>query len=625
MASQFFGLNIAYTGLTASNASLNTTANNIANTETKGYSRQTVNQTAADALRSYTTYGCSGAGVEANSVERTRDAFYDFKYWNNNSGYGENSELAYYMKQIEDYFTDTDTVKGFTTVFNEMYTSLSEVSKSAGDSTVKSQFVGYAEEMAYYFNSMASNLEKLQSDCNQEIKNKVDQINAYASEIASLNKQINVIELTGVTANELRDQRDLIIDGLSKIVDVKVSETPIYDTTNLSRDTGANRYQVEIAGGQMLVDTNDYNQLVCNARASYETVNQSDATGLFDISWTDGREFNVYSDQIGGELRGLIEMRDGNNGENFQGTVNSVGQNAGGNTTVNISFTASYMKELETCTLSDDGGVIRLGNEEYVYDSFSVTYGADGKIASYEFVISNDTNKNEKQPDTGRIGKEAEVGNSIDYQGIPYYQQQMNEWVRKFSGAFNSILTGTGSVDGYGKSADVLFTAEDALSGDDLKFLDSRSGATVITSTDDSYYRLTAKNMSISADIRKDAELLATHTEAAAGQDKSDITDALIKMRTDKSTMSFRGSNAGEFLQCILSDISLNASSANTLTDNSKNLALAIENQRQGVSGVDGDEEALNLVKYQHAYNLASQMIQVLSEVYDRLILQTGV
>ena len=318
-------------------------------------------------------------------------------------------------------------------------------------------------------------------------------------------------------------------------------------------------------------------------------------------------------------------MRDGNNGENFQGTVNSVGQNAGGNTTVNISFTASYMKELETCTLSDDGGVIRLGNEEYVYDSFSVTYGADGKIASYEFVISNDTNKNEKQPDTGRIGKEAEVGNSIDYQGIPYYQQQMNEWVRKFSGAFNSILTGTGSVDGYGKSADVLFTAEDALSGDDLKFLDSRSGATVITSTDDSYYRLTAKNMSISADIRKDAELLATHTEAAAGQDKSDITDALIKMRTDKSTMSFRGSNAGEFLQCILSDISLNASSANTLTDNSKNLALAIENQRQGVSGVDGDEEALNLVKYQHAYNLASQMIQVLSEVYDRLILQTGV
>jgi len=59
MPSQFFGLNIAYTGLTASNAALNTTANNIANAETAGYSRQHVVQEAADALRTFTTYGCA--------------------------------------------------------------------------------------------------------------------------------------------------------------------------------------------------------------------------------------------------------------------------------------------------------------------------------------------------------------------------------------------------------------------------------------------------------------------------------------------------------------------------------------------------------------------------------------
>ena len=64
MPSQFFGLNIAYTGLTASNAALNTTANNISNTETAGYSRQQVHQEAANALRTFTTYGCAGAGVD---------------------------------------------------------------------------------------------------------------------------------------------------------------------------------------------------------------------------------------------------------------------------------------------------------------------------------------------------------------------------------------------------------------------------------------------------------------------------------------------------------------------------------------------------------------------------------
>ena len=89
--------------------------------------------------------------------------------------------------------------------------------------------------------------------------------------------------------------------------------------------------------------------------------------------------------------------------------------------------------------------------------------------------------------------------------------------------------------------------------------------------------------------------------------------------------MSFRGCNAGDFLQCVLADVALNAQSANTLTDSYTSIAGTIDNQRLSVSGVDSDEEALSLVQFQHAYNLASQMISVLSEVYDRLILQTGV
>ena len=79
MASQFFGLNIGYTGLLASNAALNTAANNIANVETEGYSRQGIHSEAAEALRVFTTYGCAGAGVETLSIERIHDEFYDNK------------------------------------------------------------------------------------------------------------------------------------------------------------------------------------------------------------------------------------------------------------------------------------------------------------------------------------------------------------------------------------------------------------------------------------------------------------------------------------------------------------------------------------------------------------------
>ena len=188
------------------------------------------------------------------------------------------------MQQIEDLFSDDKTIEGFTTIFNDMYAALAEVQKNAGDATTKSQFIGFANNLAYYFNTVSENLKNMQLDINAEIKNKVDEINSYAREISSLNQQINVIELTGTTANELRDQRDVLIDKLSLVTSVEITETPVYDINN-GRDTGAKRYVVQIAGGQLLVDSGEYFELECVAKASYEANNQSDALGLFDIKY----------------------------------------------------------------------------------------------------------------------------------------------------------------------------------------------------------------------------------------------------------------------------------------------------------------------------------------------------
>ena len=113
---------------------------------------------------------------------------------------------------------------------------------------------------------MAGNLEKFRRISIRRLNWKVDQINSLPVRSPPLNKQINTIELAGTKANELRDRRTLLIDELSKIVDVEVKETPIIDANNENRETGANRYMVKIAGGQMLVDGSDYNGLECVAR-----------------------------------------------------------------------------------------------------------------------------------------------------------------------------------------------------------------------------------------------------------------------------------------------------------------------------------------------------------------------
>ena len=87
----------------------------------------------------------------------------------------------------------------------------------------------------------------------------------------------------------------------------------------------------------------------------------------------------------------------------------------------------------------------------------------------------------------------------------------------------------------------------------------------------------------------------------------------------------YNGGTAGEFLECIITDIALDTNTAKTLSSNYDEIGRMIEQQRLSVSGVDNDEEALNLVKYQNAYNLSAKMISVLTEIYDRLILETGV
>ena len=666
MPSQFFGLNIAYTGLLASNAALNTTSNNIANVQTEGYSRQQVKQQASNALQVFQTYGCAGAGVETLAIERIRDEFYDGKYWDNNQKVGEYSMKQYYMQQIEAYFDDNGKSAGFKTVFDQfMITGMEELLKTPDSATAKSQFVGYAGALTEYFNGLAGNLETLQKDVNLEIKLKVDEINSLAGEIATLNKQINTIELSGTNANELRDRRALLLDQLSEIVDIETIETPITDSNNPERETGGNRFMVKIAGGQVLVDASEYRGLECVARTNYEKINQTDIDGLYEIYWEDGQKFNLYNAAMGGALRGLIQMRDGNNGENFTGLVTGIGTtNQDTQDTVTIQVDKHYLVDLNKCNLSDQGGIINLGNQQFYYDSWEYTCSFDDNgeaVYSYTFILS-DKEKNPLRLTNDRVNKVAEIGDSLAYQGIPYYMNQMNEWLRTFSQKFNDILMS--GYDSNNNPGSMMFTAnlttedeqydfpaEDrfdtftyevylervdelkqeymaadaSLSEEDALARAKKDAAMKVATADDSYYRMTAKNVAILAAMELNPDTLANKFSQGDGVEQNDLLVALKDMANDKNKMSFRGCSSSEFLQCVLSDIALNAQRANTFHKSFSDVAGTIDMQRISISGVDEDEEAVNLVKYQNGYNLASKMIQTLTEIYDRLILETGV
>lgn len=683
MPSQFFGLNIAYTGLLNSNASLNTASNNIANVQTEGYSRQQVNSQAANALRVFQTYGCAGAGVETLSIERIRDEFYDFRYWANNAKVGEHGQKQYYMQQIEAYFDDNGQNAGFKTVFDRfMITGLQELMKNPANLSFKEQFISYGKTLTEYFNGVAGNLQKVQKDANEEIKVKVDEINSIASEIATLNKQINVIEMTGkMKANELRDRRTLLLDQLSEIVDVETKETKIKDKNNPDRETGGTRFIVKIAGGQLLVDGGEYNGLECVARTDREKVNQSDVDGLYDVYWTgkDHSKFNLYNAAMGGALRGLVDLRDGNNSENFSGTITDLVTDAG-KESVTVKVDKHYLTDLNKCNLSDTGGVINLGSKLYYYDSwtYSVKYDENGEAEySYTFQLSQGVDADGKplnQPLTAdRKNMPATAGTAISYQGVPYYMSQMNEWLRTFSQKFNDILVSgySGDTPGidlfaankttedgqyvfdeayrYDRTYQQLLDAEvkkltkeaedagkditdqtvlDGILADAKKNVADRVIEVTVgrgVTDKDNYYLMNAMNFDVSTTLQNDPDRLANKKNLEDGVDQNDLLEEIKLLATNKDKMSFRGCTSSEFLQCILGDVALNTERAETFYQSYCDIAYTIDTQRISISGVDEDEEAVNLVRFQNGYNLASKMIQVLTEVYDKLILETGV
>ena len=617
MTSTFFGLNIAASGLRAANAALNTTANNISNVNTDGYSRQKVKQEASDAIRVFAKYGCAGAGVDTIAIERVRDSFYDAKFRNNEQLLGNVSQKNYYNKLIEQYLDDDGTT-GFASLFTKMSSSLQSVMTAAGTTESKSTFISQMKSITEYFNNAYTNLQGAQSDVNSEIKLCADRVTSIAQEVASINKQINIIEMTGTIANELRDKRDLLIDDLSKLVSVEVKETPIVDDTQPDRETGATRYQIWVAGGYELVDTYDFRQMVCVSRPSDGATNQNDIDGLYDIKWgsasyKDGdniaelSDFAIDSKLIGGELQGLLAIRDGNNGHYFNGDCTFV-DDGSHPIKVTVKVTDKNLMDMTKCTLPIQGA-IHIGDQDYRYDSWEY----DGKD-TYTFTIDDETLKT--LPDANR---KVSVSKFNDYQGIPYYLSQMNEWIRQFSSAVNDIMT-TGYPSGSDeKPGQFLLTG-----GIDMNSAAQYSYDQLTEKSENKgYYMLRGGNFEVNGVLLKDASRLSTRADVTEGESEF---GNLTKLRDMFNTAKiFRGATSGEFLTKVLGDVALNSSNSGTLEKTYSALEVTINNQRCSDSGVDEDEEAANLVKFQNAYNLSSKMIQTLTEIYDRLILQTGV
>ena len=275
------GLNSAVRSLLAHQQAMDAVTHNIANVNTPGYSRQRIH------LGAIAPAGSSGVGqgVEVLSVERVRDLFVDFQIRSQSHSAGDYSARADSLGLVELAFGEPSD-SGLRAVLGQFFNSWRDLANAPEQSAARSAVVQAGETLVFVSQRLASSMSDIRADANTRLEASVGEVNDLAKQVAALNQRIIEVRATGDPASDLTDQRDLALDRLSKLTDLRT----------VQHDDG--RVDVFI-GGRALVQGIKSNAVALEINP----LNQN----FYALEWAqDGASVTVQS----GEIGGLLHQRD---------------------------------------------------------------------------------------------------------------------------------------------------------------------------------------------------------------------------------------------------------------------------------------------------------------------------
>ncbi len=214
-------INSAMSGLSAAQAALSTTSNNISNYTVAGYSRQTTILSQANSTLQGNSY--YGNGVTLSGVQREYDEFVTAQLRGSNANYSAVNTQYSQISNIDDLLSTSTT--SLSTSIQSFFTNVQNVVSNANDPSARQSMLSYAQGLVNQFQTTAQYLNNMQTSVNTDIASNVDQINTYTSQIADLNTQIAKLTTgNGAAPNDLLDQRDQLVNNLNNIVGVNVSQ-----------------------------------------------------------------------------------------------------------------------------------------------------------------------------------------------------------------------------------------------------------------------------------------------------------------------------------------------------------------------------------------------------------------
>ncbi len=281
-------LSIGQTALTAAQVGLNTTGHNIANANTAGYNRQVMVQGSAPSEQ--TGFGFVGKGTQVMTVTRVYNEYLANQVLNSQTSQNALSTYHSQIKQINNMFADSTT--GIAPAVQEFFKGVQNLAADPASGAARQSMLSSAQSLTGQFEDVSARLGEMRQGINSDITASIESINSIAQQIARLNNTISTVQAgnSGQPANDLLDQRDKLVSDLSKEIQVTV----------VKQD---NDYNIFVGNGQSLV--------VSGKTFSLTPVASATDLGRIQVGYkNDNTTITLAEGSLtGGKLGGLLDFR----------------------------------------------------------------------------------------------------------------------------------------------------------------------------------------------------------------------------------------------------------------------------------------------------------------------------
>ena len=503
--------------------------------------------------------GHIGTGVRVAGIERSHDEFLFSQILGEGDTLGRYQVRKDVFEQLELLLSENGG-QSLNSSLSKFFNGIQDVASNPTGLPERSSLLAEAQNLSSTFNNLGESLFQIQQNLDSAISVEVAKINSLTQEVAALNKSIHANEPTTFSANDLRDKRDQKVKELSELIDLNF---------------------IDEQDGQISLTLDDGTPLVLQSTAfNLETSINGNNKAFLDVSVQDdaGNSTNITSSITGGTIKGYLDMRD-----------------------IEVEAVQDKLDRMAA-------GFIQEYNKIHQQD-----FGTDGSTGNNFFnatsttVVSNVNN-------TGSATMTATNGDpsytSIDKYELTFTGSNSFSLQNLTTGASSGTFTFTsGSNFNLANGFAVTISGTPAV-GDSFKFSASESASREFSVASE-----------VSSNINKIAAGLNTSTDGANAQELVELQSKLVfdsvTLKAGSGTFTF-----DEFYSSMVSTVGIQSFSSRSTLSQQDGILLQLNTRRESISGVSIDEEMINMIKFQQAFNAAARLIGTAEELLDTIISQ---